>query len=211
MAVLQKPRGIFEKEIFGEIPAHPLHLSVRPVSVNEEFLGGRAVLKQLEMLLDFGDKSATIPFTAAIPKDKFPCPAIIEIRGDDGMNTGTMIENGYAFFSIYYKDISENNGNFKSGISACISPSRRRLTAPGKVAVWAWAALRILEYSLTTDEIDQSNISVRGRGIFALSAILAAKEDERFISILPENIPQIDDNLKISCPYLFSPKFVKNR
>lgn len=209
MAVLEKTRDNVKERVFGVMPKRPLHLSVRPLSVNEEYLDGRAVLKELEMLLDFGGKTAALPFTAIIPKCAYPCPAVIEIRGERDIVPQKWMQRGYAVFSIYYKNISDNNGNFKSGISAYIAPTRRKRSSAGKVCVWAWAAIRALEYASDLKEIDRDKISVAGSGIFSLSAILAGESKEGFSFVLSEDTPEIDNYLKTSSPHLFSPEFLK--
>lgn len=213
MAVLEKSKISFDERVFGVMPGRPLHLSVRPISVNEEFLDGTAIHKELEMELDFGEETAALPFIAVIPKKAIPCPAVIVISEEKGVNSSVKewFDKGYAVFSLYYKNISENNGDFKSGISAYIAPSRRKKLSAGKVTVWAWAAIRALEYASDTDEIDESKIGVTGKGIFALSAMLAGKVAEGFNFISPVDIPKIGNAFRESYSHLFSPEFVKNQ
>ena len=192
--------------IFGKIPERPIHLSVKPLAVNEKFLCNSAVLKQMEMILEFENGTFALPFTAAIPKSNLPCPAVIVIseEQDSSKTTSEWISKGFAVISLYYKNISENNGNFKSGISAHISPSRRKKSSAGKIAVWSWAAIRVLECAEVFDEIDKMNIGITGRGIFALSALYAKEMCPRFAFINTENLPMTSENLVQSDPHLFS-------
>ena len=211
MTVIERSRTKLNIEAFGHMPERPLHLSVRAVAVNEEFSGGELILKELEMELDFGSSVATLPFNIIIPKSLSPCPAVILISEEKDAFTveRKWAENGYAVISLYYRDISENNGNFKSGISSYISPSRRKKSSAGKIAVWAWAAIRALEYAEVSEEIDKGHIGVSGKGIFGLAAMLAEAYHERFSFVLPESIPEISEEFKLSHPYLFSPNFLE--
>lgn len=210
MTVVENCKVQFNKDVFGKMPERPLHLSVRPISVNEEYHGGDALLKQLIMDLDFGEKSGALPLTTIIPKGSTPCPAVIEIRDTVDIYPDGWLSKGYGVFSIYYGDISENNGNFKSGLSAYIAPTRRKKSSASKIAVWSWAAIRALEYAEVLSEIDKDNIGIFGKGIFALSAILAGESDSRFKFVSADCIPQIDSDFKELNPHLFSPEFIKN-
>lgn len=198
--------------VFGKIPERPMHLSVKPLAVNEEFLCGSAVLKQMEMILEFENGSFTLPFTVVIPKSNLPCPAVIVISEEPDLSktTNEWISKGFAVISLYYKNISENNGNFKSGISAHISPSRRKKSSAGKIAVWSWAAIRVLECAEVFDEIDKMNIGISGRGIFALSVLYAKETCPSFAFIDAEDLPIISEKLVQSSPHLFSSGILKH-
>jgi hypothetical protein len=76
--------------------------------------------------------------------------------------------------------ISKNDGNFKSGISAYIAKSRRKRNAPGKISVWAWAAIRVMEYVRSLENIDDKSIAIAGHGLFGKAALLAGALDDRF-------------------------------
>ena len=197
-----------EQLIFGSLPERPLHLSVRPISVNDNFLDGGAVFKQLEMQMEFHGQKATVPFTLVIPKSNNPCPAVIVI-GEDKESVSAMdkwLSKGYAVLYLYYEDISKNNSNFKSGISAFISPSRRKKSSAGKIAVWAWSAIRTLECAEVLFDIDKDNIGVSGEGIFGLSALYAKKNCPKFSFVVYDSIPDINEEFMTLNSHLFSPK-----
>ena len=196
---------------FGEIPDRPLHISVQPLSINEEFLGGSAILKHLQMQPEFENGITSLPFSVIIPKSHIPCPAIVIIVEEKEINDNAMewVSKGYAVFYLCHSDISVNNGNFKSGISAYISPSRRKKSSAGKIAVWAWAAIRVLEYAEVLYEIDRNKIGIAGEGIFGLSAVLADKYCDNFSFVSPTNLPKIDKEFVLSNPHIFSPEFAK--
>lgn len=191
------------KEIYGVLPNRPLHLSVKPLTENSAFMASKATITELEMELDFGDKTAKMPFISAIPKSALPCPAIIIIGSMEDFNryADEWISKGYAIFFVNYKDVSENNSDFKSGISAFISPSRRKKSSAGKIAVWAWAALRVLEYAEVLDIIDKRKIGIAGRGIFAHSAML---NSDKFSFIIAEELPEINKIFLEENPHLFA-------
>ena len=183
------------KDMYGILPSRPMHLSVKPLTENSTFMADKATITELEMELDFGDMTARMPFISVIPKASAPYPAIILIGSEEDFSryADDWINKGYAIFFVNYKDVSENNSDFKSGISAYISPSRRKKSSAGKIAVWTWAVLRVLEYAEVLEIIDISKIGVVGRGVFALSAMLAKDYSDKLSSVVAEEFPKISN------------------
>lgn len=192
-------------DLFGKLPDRPLHLSITPLSINEEFLSGSAIHKLLDMSLEFEVGAVNIPLNLILPKTNLPSPAIIYINEEREINCTCLelVAKGYAVLSIYYADASGNNGSFKDGIAKYISPKRRKKSSAGKIALWAWAAIRALEYAEDLQDIDINNIGVMGKGIFGYSAILASKESQRFSFCMALDTPTIDEDFLLENPHLF--------
>jgi hypothetical protein len=205
---IEKSKTIVDLSIYGDIPDRPLHLSVKPLTENSTFMGRIARMILSEMDIDFGKGSTKLPLISIIPKDSLPHPSIILIGSREELDryAEKWIDEGYCIFFIDHKDISENNGNFKSGISAYISPSRRKKSSAGKLAVWVWATLRVLEYAEVLDYIDKDKIGVAGRGIFALSAMLAYSYSGKFSFVIADEMPQINKDFLLKNSHLFAPR-----
>ena len=201
---------ILNEEIFGKLPDRPLHLSVGAASVNEQFKEGRFTLKKLQMKLEFANGITTLHFTAVIPNTSVTCPAVIILT--DKASTEDAVawaNNGYAAFILDCKDISANNGNFKDGISAYISPTRRKKSSAGKIAVWTWAAIRAFEYAEALENVDKDNIGIVGDGMLGLSAILAKEVNSGFSFLSVAHTPELNKEFILSYPHLFSPNCCK--
>ena len=79
-----------------------------------------------------------------------------------------------------YKDVSSDDNDFKSGIAKNLVKSRRKNTAPGKIAIWAWAAMRVMDYVETLgDVIDLDNVAIIGHSRLGKTTLLTAAFDER--------------------------------
>ena len=202
---------ILNEEIFGKVPDRPLHLSIGTVSINEQFEEGRFTLKRLQMKLEFDNGITSLDFTAVIPNGTETYPAVIILTDNDSPEDAIAWANkGYAAFSIEMKDISANNDNFKDGISAYISPTRRKKSSAGKIAVFAWAAIRALECAEAFENIDKDNIGIAGEGILGLSAILASEVNSSFKFVVSGNTPKLNKEFILSNPHLFRPNLHKN-
>ena len=146
-------------QTFGNIPERPLHLSIGATAINEQFMDGRFILKEFNMDAEFIGGHYIIPLKMLLPKEKIPCPAIIMLcNGDDIDEAEKLTNKGYAVIMLNAFDVTDNNGNFKSGLSAFISPTRRKKSSAGKISVWAWALIRAIECAEVLDDIDKSKV-----------------------------------------------------
>ena len=171
---------------YGEMPKKPDHLHVEEISMLENFACGRAVLKRLKFTVQIGENEFSFPVISAIPKSEKKLPAFVFLSFESGdankyMPTEEIVERGFALFSFCYKDVTSDDGDFKNGIAKYLTGSRRKNTAPGKIALWAWAAMRVMDYVETlADKIDLDNVAVIGHSRLGKTALLAGGHDERF-------------------------------
>lgn len=175
--------------VYGFMPPKPTAISFE-VSKNHipRFCAGKAVCDKVTAVCTIGDKSFSFPFYASLPTDEIKHPFFVHINfssdnPDKYQPTEELIDNGFAVFSFNYKDVTEDDGDFSSGLAGIIYPEgeRKENTAPGKIAMWAWAAQRVLDYSQTlSDKLDLDCAVVCGHSRLGKTALLAAATDERF-------------------------------
>ncbi len=207
-----KARSAISGKIYGEIPPRPLHLSYGTKSSDVGFAAGKARLTEIEINLDFGEKEAVLPIKAIIPNKDAPCPAIVFLSLEEGVPSKFLpaeeiIDRGYAIINLCVDSVSGVDGDFKSGIGKYIAKSRRKKNAAGKIAIWAWSAMRAVDYLCDRDVVDKDRIIVAGHGISAESALLCGAFNER-ISCVIANEPFADDFRSASGrEYLYCPAF----
>jgi hypothetical protein len=173
-------------------------------------MDGRFTLKEYNMEAEFEGGHYIIPLSLLLPKENTPCPAVIMLCGEETDGAEEWLNKGYAAIMLRAHHITENDGNFKSGLSGYIAPTRRKKSSAGKICVWAWALIRALECAEVLEDIDRSEIGLFGKGIFGLSAMLAGSESERFAFVETKDLPEITESFVLSNPHLFSPECVKN-
>lgn len=218
-SLLDEKRKFLSENIYGEIPAKPVHLSCDVGEKDEFFAAGKAVLKRHTIICELdGERKISFPITAIIPKEKTNIPAIIsaEQNGDlpnKFLPIEEIIDRGYAVFCFNHADICDNTVDFKSKIYKSLA-SRRKKTAPGKIAMWAYAMIRIAEYVYDLDYIDKSRIIFSGHSYLGKSALLAgafcdkakfiiANDSYGFGSLSPH------DSLPVTMPQMFCPNFAE--
>lgn len=178
---------IFEEE-YGYLPEKPTSLTWKvDERIVNNFCAGKAVLNKITMTCQMSEKAFSFPFYLALPTAKGKHPFFIHINFRDlvpdiYMPTEELIDNGFAVFSFCYKDITNDNNDFTDGLSGILYPhGKRKPNDAGKIAMWAWAAQRIMDYAQTLNSVlDLKNSIVCGHSRLGKTALLTAATDERF-------------------------------
>lgn len=79
------------------------------------------------------------------------------------MPTEELIDNGFAVLSFGYEDVTRDDGDFTSGLAGVLYENGKR--APhdaGKIALWAWAAMRCMDYAEHDERLDCAKSVVCG-------------------------------------------------
>ena len=181
-----KIKKLLTEREYGEIPPTPEHMSVTVTSTYENFACGKAVRNNLLLEFEDGGKKYSFPAMSIIPKNKSGCPSFVYIGFEHGeagkyMPSEEIAERGFALFSFCYNDVTSDNNDFKNGIAKDLVKNRRKNTASGKIAIWAWAAMRLMDYIETLgDVIDLDNVAVIGHSRLGKTALVAGGFDARF-------------------------------
>lgn len=183
---------LLQEHEYGYIPKKPDHMEVKEVGYDGKFCAGKAPLRKLEFTVTIGEDKFTFPVMATIPKKAVKHPAFIHINfrpdvPDKYIPSEEIIDRGYAVFSFCYNDVTEDYKDFKNGVAKYLVPSRKNQNAAGKIAIWAWAAMRVMDYVETLDNIDKDNIAVIGHSRLGKTALLAGAFDDRFKYVISNN------------------------
>lgn len=223
----ERLKRILAEEVYGHIPPAPEHMDVEEVSVDEVFCAGKAPLRELLFHVTVGGVTKSFPVRAVIPKNATRLPAFVMINfrsdvPDRYLPSEEIVDRGYAVFSFNHKDVATDDGDFSTGIAPILSPGRRALASPGKIAMWAWAAMRVMDHIETLPEIDHGNVAVIGHSRLGKTALVAGAYDERFKYVISndsgctgaalsrgkggESVSRITEVF----PYWFCPRYVAN-
>lgn len=217
-------------EEYGVLPNREKSLSYEVVSEDEKFAAGKAVLKTVNITANFESGSFTFPVRSVIPKRKTNVPFFVHINfrpniPDAYQPTEEIIDNGFAVLSFCYKEVTSDDSDFSNGVSPYILGANERINQNdcGKIAMWAWAASRTLDYALSINELDKTKAAVVGHSRLGKTALLAGAVDERFSLVISNNSgcggaaisrgkqgETIDDILRVF-PFWFCKNFEKYR
>lgn len=188
------PRGqmisLMLENVYGYLPPSPDGISFE-VSKNiiPNFCAGKATCDRVTAICTVGVRTFSFPFYATLPTDREKHTFFVHINfrpdvPDRYQPTEELIDNGFAVLSFCYKDITDDDGDFTNGLAGILYPGgvRKSPTDPGKIAMWAWAAQRVMDYAATLPELlDLDCAIVCGHSRLGKTALLAAATDERFV------------------------------
>ena len=178
---------VLQREVYGYLPAKPVSVSFTVTGrICRSFCAGKATGDKMLATCDLGSKVFSFPFVSVIPTDGKKHPFFIHINfrpdvPDRFMPTEELVDAGFAVLSFDYHDVVRDDGDFTDGLAGCLFENgQRNATDPGKIAMWAWAAQRMMDYVQTREELDPSRGIVCGHSRLGKTALLAAATDERF-------------------------------
>ena len=179
---------LLQREEYGFLPAPPDALSFSAQeNIIPRFCGGNAELHHITVHCIVNGKPFSFPFSAVFPTDGKPHPFFIHINFRDAvpdryMPTEELVDNGFAVLSFCYKDVSSDDGDFTDGLAGLLFENGKRTPSdPGKIALWAWAAQRVMDWAQTKpDALDLSAGIVCGHSRLGKTALLTAATDPRF-------------------------------
>ena len=192
---LPMPDGMSKEEIvklllteeYGFLPAAREGIRVEIKSEEASFCAGKAVLKKLRLVCEtrYGEFAFPVYYTCPTGKEEpVPCFVHINFRDlvpDRYQPTEELVDAGYAVLSFCYKDVTSDDGDFTDGLAGLVYPGgRREADQCGKIGLWAWAVMRVMDYAMTLPELDHTHISVVGHSRLGKTALLAGALDERF-------------------------------
>ena len=190
------------KEEYGFLPARPFSVTAKEEECDNGFAASKASLKKISLTCKGEWGEFTFPIYYAVPSvgSNFPCFIHLNFRNlipDKYQPTEEIIDNGFAILTIYYQDVTSDDGDFTDKFAGVVYPEGKRDSDDcGKIGLWAWSAMAVMDYALTLPELDHKRISVVGHSRLGKTALLAGALDKRFyfnyliniINIINQNI-----------------------
>lgn len=177
---------ILQREEYGFLPQAPLSLRFEERNViKKDFAAGKASLKEITAYCTLPGGELSFPFYAVVPASRGPHPAFVLINfshdvPDKYYPAEEIVDGGYAVFSFGYQDVTSDNGNMYDHFAAALRKNDGSSDDPGKIAIWAWAAMRVMDYVQTREDIDHEHVAVIGHSRLGKTALFAGAMDERF-------------------------------
>lgn len=179
---------ILQREEYGFLPEKPDALSfTAEENLIPRFCAGNAELHRITVSFTVRGKPFAFPFSAVLPTDGKRHPFFIHINFRDAvpdryMPTEELVDNGFAVLSFCYQDVASDDGDFTTGLAGLLLENGKRGPSdPGKIALWAWAAHRVMDWAETRpDALDLTQSVVCGHSRLGKTALLAAATDPRF-------------------------------
>ena len=182
-------KAVLEEQFYGKCQVHTKSVQANPVRRTDQYaLGGKAIHEHLEMTVDMEEGRFSFPCHLVLPKAEEKVPVFLYLSFEPGyveelLPIEEIIDGGFGVVCYCYEDIITTD---KEGCATGIGVFGGRVTddAWGKVAMWAWAASRVMDYLVTREEIDHNRIAVVGHSRLGKAALVAGAKDPRFSLVI---------------------------
>lgn len=201
---------LFRRHVYGRGPSRPSEVRFQVTATDPEALGGRAVLKQIEITARGGGREFRFPAAVFVPRGRAPsgrrAPAFLLInnraessadpsrRQQDGFwPVEEIIARGYAAAVFRTVDVDPDEKGEAARARGVRGVWPGALWASGGTAgedawatlgAWAWGAGRVLDYLVTDSAIDGKRVAVVGHSRGGKTALWAGAQDERFALVI---------------------------
>ena len=175
------------REEYGYLPPTPDAISFAVErNVIRSFCAGAATVDRITASCVIGETSFSFPFYVTLPtkEGKHPFFVMINFRRDVPdryMPSEELIDSGFAVLSFSYTDVTSDDGDFTNGLAGVLYPDGVRGNRDaGKIAMWAWAAQRVMDYADQEPRLDKSCVIVCGHSRLGKTALFCGATDDRF-------------------------------
>ena len=219
-------RELLANHVYGTLPKKPDHMTVEITRENPSYAAGKAVYRKLVFHCESDGITFSFPAWSVIPKADKKVPAFVNISfyqasQNQYLPTEEIIDNGFAVFAFDYNDVAGDDDDFKGKIAKNLLKSRRKKNATSKISMWAWAAMRVMDYVETLDAIDLDNVAIIGHSRLGKTALWTGANDKRFKYVISNDSGcagaalergKIGETYKLITdrfPYWFCPEFIE--
>ncbi|MBR2471322.1 MAG: hypothetical protein IKB55_01425 [Clostridia bacterium] len=176
---------ILQKHIYGNMPPAPDFVKGEVAYINDKSCAaGFGIQKIVNITFAINGKSFTFPVNLIFPKDvEKPPLCVLSYFGENAFReyipVEQLINKGVALAAFCYNDVTSDNADYSDGMAALIG-ERKAECDTGKIAMWAYAESRVLDYILEHETVDTEKIAVTGHSRLGKTALVAGAFDERF-------------------------------
>ena len=191
---------ILQREEYCYLPKNDFEWSVSNYKRKDGRLAkGEVIYSTVDFTLTNNNGSHTFTIHQFLHTDKEKHPTFLHIAGRYPGNfvpEEEIVENGYNLIIFVYTEITSDDDDFTTGIAPLVFPNgRTNDTDCGKIGLWAFANMRVLDYILTLDCVDEKNIAIVGQSRLGKTALVTGMLDERFTFSLSNNAGCTGDTL----------------
>lgn len=185
---------LLSREVYGFAPPPPYGMSASVTAYEDNAFAGKATQTTYELSFDPPDGCVrqdasfgrfSFSFHLIVPKTSRP-PLFLHIAfrpdiPDRYCPVEEILDEGFALATFCYLDVApDEDDGFAGGMAGLYSSAVRGPDSWGKIAMWAWAASRVMDVLQTLPELDPARMAVIGHSRLGKTALWCSALDERF-------------------------------
>lgn len=182
---------MLQEQEYGVVPDVPCRVEAKTLQETDSFCAGKCRLQNVELTLTLPHGSCAFPAFLAMPAAPGPHPLFVYISFQSDvpceyLPSEEICDRGYAVLSLDYNAVSpDRDDGFADGLARLLRQSAADAGVvpemlPGKIAVWAFAMSRALDWALAQPGVDPAKTACIGHSRLGKTALLCGLLDERF-------------------------------
>lgn len=177
-------KNILSNEEYGCFPKNHVPISSRVDFEDTNYFGGKAIYQEIAITMQIEKDKFVFPIKVVMPKESVNCPAFLYISfiseiPNKHLPVEEICDNGFAIVSFGYEDITSDDENLEDGLSKYFYKQNSQRNF-GKILIWSWAAMHVMDYMQTIEKINKNKIAIIGLSRLGKTALLTGAFDERF-------------------------------
>ena len=193
---------VYEREIFGAVPATAPRVRAEVVAMEPGALGGKAVRKHIVLHFGEGERAVALNVSVFVPAGATkPVPVVLQLLFsnppgipqlakmpfNDAVPAEEILARGYAYAAFRYTEAQADNAKtHEGGVQALAYAAGQTRPAPGEwgaIATWSWITSRVLDYVETDTALDAKRVLLVGHSRLGKTALWAGARDARFEAV----------------------------
>ncbi len=191
-------KEILQREEYGRFPEFDKNnVSFKVVSNEPVLMMEKVIRKEVKITIKGKGGEHTYPVSIFLPAGKKNVPTFLYINRLEWMRRcvirGTInqrlpieevTDRGYGLAFFCTDDISsemlDTGVDYKKGLHNALCINEKADDNLGSIGLWSFAAMRIMDYFETDEDIDNTKVAVVGHSRLGKTALLTGAFDERF-------------------------------
>ena len=179
--------NILASEEYGYAPPAPEKVWYSITAHNKFDYAGKAETTSLTLKFDTDGGQFFFPVELFIPNERENPPVVVYLSHESNypnryLPIEEIIDRGVAVAAFCYQHITnDTDDGFYSGLAAMYD---RRKYSWGKIAMWAWAASRVMDYLSTQKCFNLQKAAVMGHSRLGKAALWCGANDTRFSYVI---------------------------
>ena len=185
--------ALLSEHVYGRLPSEHGPLETRVLSEDARAFAGKAVQQTVELAVELPGGRFAFPVQSIVPYTGRPAagfPFFVHIAfrpdvPDKYLPAEEIVDAGFALLNFCYQDIApDRDDQFAEGLPALYPAWMERPDRWGKIAMWAWAASRVLDFAgleaARGAPLDMRRAAGVGHSRLGKTALWAGANDPRF-------------------------------
>jgi len=169
-------KNILQENEYGFLPENPKNVYFELLSEDKRFCAGKAILRKYLLKAETFSGIVQFPFTTvSAPNQRrrtIICINFFSEVPNKYLPAEEIIDRGWNIVNVNYQDITCDSRE--------LDDNAKVLGKTGKISMWAWGCMRVLDVLSFFDEFDLKKTGIAGHSRLGKTALLTGAFDERF-------------------------------